>query len=919
MIADTSTHKNLCTSCHVNTDTDGRLVDGTGGSSPYTTTSVGDATVHTWGSTSSCARCHANHNTSFTTGHGYEDHANLVTSTNCDGCHADAMITGADTHNNQCTYCHVSTDTDGSLVSGATGTATDDVGDATIHAWGSTSSCVDCHDDGGTNYAYGTDFDNLTTGHRVQDHDGLTGMTSATLIYDCNNCHSAATKSAIASATHPSCDNCHSDIAINGELVDGTNGSSSGDVGDATGHTIGALSSCGDCHGATGGYNYDTNFENHIYANSTDTHIAPPGSGTSVFQLAGTDEITGTTCDTCHGSTLTDWANVYSLHNVSTNGPGACATCHNSTRPGDTDADGIQNVIHANNQSTNPCISCHQSKASDHSDHRLTTWVMGNAECTGCHDQTAQDNQTQMIEVIHSNNCGLCHNNPGGGDYTLIGSAAGNRVPEDNPGGNTCNTCHDGDSALDYANFFGSAHQTVDHQTELAADVIGSTATCTNNCHTGDTITLVHTDDCLACHVNTLTDGRLKDNAGAGNGTADSHTIDSVSTCADCHEDASNYTYQSAYAGANGHKVQDHDGLTGTTNSTDPVYNCNSCHAAATKTEIAETTHGVCTNCHTGNGDLVGAGAQGFGTTVGHSIGSTSSCLDCHENGSTYNYGTDFETHTYANATYHQSGGSNNTHTTVKENATLDHSQETTAPCSKCHFDLAGSAYADFTHWDEIAYEHDYVDGTQNGVGSCVICHNSTRDVCADSGKCTQAGTTVNDVILTGANPTDCAACHVAKITTLSSNAAHGGHGDADFQWLDQVGSIQSCGSASCHNAAVNTNVVNDVHIGRSATAQGSNCENCHTSASGGDGTAKNGDAGFGVDGDARLGSTATPHNDICTVCHAGSIGDIHHDVTDATSGNCQNCHIANVGETTTPQTRANGQLDMPTNLACNF
>jgi hypothetical protein len=210
----TSTHSNQCTYCHVNTDTDGRLVDGLTGTAAG---DVGDATVHTWGTTSSCAKCHGSHDASFTTGHGNDEtHANLLTSANCDGCHTGDMITASLTHGNgsvgECTYCHASTDTDGSLVNGATGTASNDVGDAQVHAWGSTSSCAKCHEDG-SSYTYSTDF----ASHIVQDHDGVTGTTNSEPIKDCNNCHTGD----IIRVVHntPDCVDCHVNSTTNGERL----------------------------------------------------------------------------------------------------------------------------------------------------------------------------------------------------------------------------------------------------------------------------------------------------------------------------------------------------------------------------------------------------------------------------------------------------------------------------------------------------------------------------------------------------------------------------------------------------------------------------------------------------------------------------------------------------------------------------
>jgi hypothetical protein len=933
MITGINTHSDACTYCHVNTDTDGRLVNGVQGTAAG---DVGDATGHTWGSTSSCADCHAIHDTSFTTGHGNDEtHATLVDSTECTGCHEDAMIDGADTHINECTYCHVSTDTDGSLVNGATGTASGDVGFADSHAWGSTSSCNDCHENGGT-HTYLSDYGGAN-GHQVMDHDGLTGTTSATEMYDCNNCHAAATKVEIAETTHTACSNCHnSSGALVGALPNGT----------TVGHVMGSTSNCADCHGS-----YAGDFETHIYSSTTDH--APGGSGNTVFQLAGTDEMVGTACDACHGSTLTDWANVYALHDVPTNGDGACATCHNSTRPSDTDTTGIQDLIHAN-ETTNPCISCHVSKAADHADHVLAGWVAGNAECTGCHDQGGAADEAQYLNVIHgdgaASDCAMCHTNPGSSDYSLL---TGSSAQGHETGPNTCNTCHNGANGHpDYAADFAS-HLVQNHAK------VGGMVTCTD-CHSGDIVNLdanpdVHADNCQDCHVNTGTDGNLHAGDVAGSvqnaiswGTAANHTIGTTSDCADCHAawdsnftaghqqtdhngmvitsscsschgspadgaaavtnalthndvcatchedptgndgrlldgtkagtpyettsvgDASGHGWGTTSSCADchgthgssfdtGHQVTDHDGLTGTTSST-PIYDCNDCHAAATKLEIAETTHSLCTNCHnnTGNdGDLVGA--QPNGTTVGHTIGSTSNCADCHST-----YAGDFETHIYGDTTDHAPGGSGST-LNMQSGDECD-----SQPCSGCHVGTL----------DNFADVYSTHNTATNGSGACATCHNSTRTLYTDS-------TGVQDIIHTNESTNSCVGCHTNKTTT------HGGHDNSHF-------TFGTTGCDDCH-ATTNNYVVQEVH--------GGTCTKCHDSALGSVSNEDIGSTTYGVDGDARLadGTSAGSNwtNVSCTTCHPqdGNSGgaepfntwvQAHHDESPndlSGNGDCDLCH----------------------------
>jgi hypothetical protein len=486
-------------------------------------------------------------------------------------------------------------------------------GTAFDHILDSTSSCVDCHENGGT-LTYLSDFGGAN-GHQVVDHDGLTGTTSGTPMYDCNNCHVNSTKNDIASVIHntPACADCHTS---SGDLVGAaTNGTT-------LNHVMGQTSNCNECHGA-----YAGDFETHIYGSTTDH--APGGSGSTVNQLAS-DFSGGVLCDNCHGSTLTDWSNVYDLHDVDTNGTGACATCHNSNRLGGTDfGTGVQDLIH-DNQTTNSCLSCHVTYSGDHSDHVAAAWVYGNAECTDCHDQTGAADQNQYIVVLHNNDCAMCHTDPGGNDYTLkVGTSA---EGHDLGTTNTCNTCHNGaNSKPDYAADF-TAHLVQNHTW------VGDNIEC-SECHTGDIVNLdanpdVHNDNCQNCHINTGSDGRLHagddSNSVAGGtsyGTAlyPTHTIGTTSTCADCHS-----SHSSSFT--TGHQNEDHLNLVSAPTS------CTSCHDDAMIAGI-NTHSDACTYCHVNtdtDGRLVngatGTAAGDVGDATGHTWGSTSSCADCHSN-----------------------------------------------------------------------------------------------------------------------------------------------------------------------------------------------------------------------------------------------------------------------------------------------
>jgi hypothetical protein len=467
----------------------------------------------------------------------------------------------------------------------------------------------------------------------------------------------------------------------------------------------------------------------------------------------------------------------------------------------------------------------------------------------------------------------MCHTDSGNSDYTLkVGtSAEGHNTGTTN----TCNTCHNGANGFpDYATDFAAAHTNVDHQTTGAGNAVESTATCTGNCHTGNMIDVVHNPDCTDCHINTTTDGRLVDSAGAGDGTAGDHTIDSTSSCADCHEYGYvEYTYLTDYDNlTSGHKVQDHDGLTGTTSGT-PIYDCNNCHAAATKVEIAGTTHDAdCLSCHAADGDLVGNVTNG--DTSGHTIGTTSNCADCHSSRA-----GDFAAHDHADTTNHTSSSPG---TTIAQNGSdicVD------KPCSDCHIgslDNFGDVYA--TH-----------NTATNGPGGCATCHNSTRSN-ATTPSSIQTGNgdaSVQDVIAnatyTEGNQAYCLLCHDNKDTT------HGGHENSHF-------TFGTTGCDDCHSTT-NNYVVQEVH--------GGTCITCHETALGNIDNEAIGNSTNGVDGDARLadGTSAGSNwtNVSCTTCHPkdgnpaaelplvpfNTRSEAHHVSANsyASEGLCHNCH----------------------------
>jgi hypothetical protein len=94
--------------------------------------------------------------------------------------------------------------------------------------------------------------------------------------------------------------------------------------------------------------------------------------------------------------------------------------------------------------------------------------------------------------------------------------------------------------------------------------------------------------------------------------------------CVSCHENGGTLTYSTDFDGANGHKVQDHTGVTGfATCST-------TCHGGdVVNLDVTPDVHNdTCSNCHTDintNGTLR-AGANGWGTAVG----GAGDCASCH-------------------------------------------------------------------------------------------------------------------------------------------------------------------------------------------------------------------------------------------------------------------------------------------------
>ena len=113
---------------------------------------------------------------------------------------------------------------------------------------------------------------------------------------------------------------------------------------------------------------------------------------------------------------MADWSEIEGTeHNVSTNGAGSCATCHNSPR---------QEVIDAIALRANPthCLDCHSDKElTPHGGHDATAFSVGTDGCDDCHTVPAEG----VADMHNSSECLMCHTAAGGGYGTARDASAG--------------------------------------------------------------------------------------------------------------------------------------------------------------------------------------------------------------------------------------------------------------------------------------------------------------------------------------------------------------------------------------------------------------------------------------------------------------------------------------------------------------
>lgn len=418
--------------------------------------------VDTSGSTSPtgiCQVCHAN--TLYWTADGANNSHNV--GSNCTSCHDAAQGFKATVHDHSlsvtaaspCNICHTQPDVVGAIHLGNCATCHESTRPEVVAAIAAGSAnCNTCH---------GTDF--LAIHPATVDHSASVQVAAG-----CDSCHTAILIDPADPKVHNGCASCHD---AKGGLV----GSASGNPAPndcATCHSanfIGihpatvnhsasvALSAeCAACHTAT----LIDPADPKVHNDCASCHAA---NGSLIGSASG--NTSPNECITCHGSyfpshkhlhtvslgagdvsqdppqpcgnchVVATWDQINGIeHNVATNGPTSCDTCHSSPR---------SEVITAIAAGANPtnCLACHSDKQSPaahgSANHVASGYVTTAPSCitSGCHDTATVD----PIANTHRGICASCHADTTTGDYTLVGSASGHRVPEDGVS-NDCTTCH---------------------------------------------------------------------------------------------------------------------------------------------------------------------------------------------------------------------------------------------------------------------------------------------------------------------------------------------------------------------------------------------------------------------------------------------------------------------------------------------
>ncbi len=449
----------------------------------------------------------------------------------------------------------------------------------------------------------------------------------------------------------------------------------------------------------------------------------------------------------------------------------------------------------------------------------------------------------------------------------------------------TCTDCH-GDPIIDPA-----FHENIHSNISIAPDC--------SSCHSNpDIIPVTHSNNCTVCHDST--NQVVIDTIAAGSqGTAvncenchgalsevhtPTHAQISIATdCAGCHGDPAIVPVTHSDNCATCHNSTDQaviDTITAGFNGTQ--VDCNNCHISINHTAQHDQTfvpEAICADCHDGN------------VAVEHTVNHSSTCTACHndpllasiiDSGKAGNAVVCTDCHTAT--------------TLASHNSLHDKTVLPSDGCIECHD-------------ANVAVEH--VDNRSIG---CTDCHNSTRQEVLDAIANGISGMTVNcsDCHLgpldhqaahdmTRTDDVSCQDCHNQNVVTehvdnqgISCSSCHD---DPMIQTIiasGVAGNIVVC--ADCHIMSDHTNAHNNTDVTDSA------CLECHDPDVSVEHVANGGLSCLVCHGNTTYDAIIDSGKGIagtlvtCDACHTNA-GDhtAAHDMTSLNSGDCAECHNANV------------------------
>jgi len=830
-------------------------------------------------------------------------HDFLIDTSPCTNCHQHLANNPLAIHGNTCQTCHsnpplLRTDSGNFLY--VTRVGLDPAGPALGN--GTATACTYCHSDYFGGHAYSHTMS-------VTVNTAITPVTA-----NCIGCHSALvspfTGLGEAHAVN-GCATCH-DLATNGGLK---------------GSAASATAPYGECIMCHSGY-----FASHDHGTSG-------GSRSHIVSL-GADTYSGQSCADCHNNSngnLVAWNDILVEHQSD------CGFCHNSSRTADVSSPytSVADVIRNDAQhSVITCLDCHLSHTNYHQTRYVSAYEDGGEPspvilttcAVNCHSPIFS---TSAADPKRHDTCRTCHTATAT-PVTLIGSAIGKTVPDDDPlAFNNCYTCHGTD--------YFSRHTNVNHSSAVSATTDNTCERCHN---TGDPLTIIHHNDCGLCHDQ------------ARGGVLISLAVNGSGNCNTCH--GSNWLTIHATTNRINHSL-----------TVAMATVCSACHAgtAGTATGIPvdplnNTIHDSCATCHGAQGQLVGVGSGhgggadcqschgsfgvGAHSAVNHAdrVAMSLACSSCHTgaNGTATGIPVDSANpkHHGACASCHGSTGALSGSASGKtgnndceschglfavKHAGQDHSLTVSmaTDCSGCHTATGNTVDPNDPKVHDACTACHAADGSlagsasgHTGGGSCNVCHGSfaTRHAARDhsafvslSTDCSgcHSGTegTATGMPVGGSNKKHavCAQCHGGTGVLVSIAAGNGGGAECDtchglfaVKHRSEDHSFRVALAADCADCHTGTEGnISGVPINTTSTENKKHdgCFDCH------DATGVLTGSAAGKEG----ASSATPND--CKTCHGDFID--HHAAVDHSSmvrmdknDHCSGCHTA-TGSTVNP------------------